>query len=1429
MNIREKSKEELLNQAELFFEYEKKKWKLDEKTEKEILKILWLNEDEKMKFLERLSKKLWKQTDINNKSEIEKALKKKHINFNEIWEEYTEYLKLRSKEEHKNRIRENIKKLFDSYKTPFKDVNEKIIKLIVENYSKDIIEKTRIFLSHNCIKIFTDEDLFKYYILWDINYDNLEFLLNNFKLWELRIIAKSPITIQYYKDGSIITTHYYNIQANDIDTIKNNVSLLKKYWFDYTALNLNELKDENIRQYIEIISNCDIEWFWKDFNQENEDDELENIFLEYKNSTKEEILKKCIDYWFCEIDRILSKTPEIDYEQNRWYSIKSVHMFWMVNNNNDKMARFLAWKSYDPYDNRCDSIWNYGFLAYLRTVYWTNNWRENINLVYEKGLIDSKEIVDMWWWNNEEITYLKTIKNEILEKLLRNWVNREDFNIFVTDLQYLNYDNLTILLNKWPDITINNLNSMKKILKSLNSECLKMILDKRDNITKEELIWLANMISLSNEGSYELLKIIFEKYPNISYKEFQVLKLKWFWYIDKYPLWFDIPNLCECIKILIEFYPDITIKQLSSINLKATHSINNWFKYGTLSWFLKYFGPVELMDLNKYKKLLGAYLSWLVPEFKEVNKLWYVKYIEEIIDTYYDSNKKVEMIKKICTLTFNEAENYLKIFKMFDESISMDIKRIRNELIDEILKADNPEEVAKSINDIFEKNNLPLTWKIFKVFELLYPIDKFRSTLQPHWSPILHQYLDKWKNVYSLIYKDLMNIAIKSWDRSLKEYISTFIWSENLIKNFEEIVSKDWFNRQDSWCLEWKISEEEQEKLLYLFRKISVLYTRYFWKKINEWNSIENIELWKYNIYYDTLIQLYNDIKKWFHLKKWESIYDRLQRFLYWLGYRSFQEVLNEMDNSKKNAHEKWLKLYNESIWWKIVFPKQVFLKWVQRDAFQKIVNRWVTCREYLWWWEDWNAAWSDATPFDIDWIFVDAQTNWTSYWNINLVIDTTKWNIYDTKKEWVEWYTEDKYELFETWGWHHYWIRTWIPMTEVDYIIYHWDYDKKEFQDMCYEIARNGYYIPIADNNGNIKFTPEMYHKIRLWFNYLEYYDWFDVELKDGRFVSKENDDKVHKNITDIDIIELIKDNSPQNEKYVNFAKENKELAKNTIEWIKRILEEKCWIKFNSKYDSSITWAELHDSWSTWRWTDIPTKDVDLDFTLLLDAKDYEKIDEITRIIHEAIWTQFSKDHDVSEWWNQIKSKINNIWKSDERPNGVPLDLLILKKSQVIEYSSSDAMNEKLNYIASNPETWSEDWEWVRTNIIIMKKLLKAKWCYKKPEWWISGIWVENWITQNHWNFIEALESFEQVAYWWKYEKWKQPLSLYEFQKLYPIYDAGENYKNWGNDNFVYKLEENGYQGTLEIIKTYRLEWIDWIKRLIKEYEQKKAQFIEQ
>ena len=1394
MTIRKKSKEELQNQAEWFLDYAEREWRrylnkwISKVTRKKISETLWLSETDKKWFCERLCKKFWKELDIWDEKEIKKILSRKKfdfwlfsdwvegvakspfkskygINSKKIWEEYTKYVASRAKAKH----------LLEKYESMNPNLYKVIFDFLFESFYNDEklnLVNLKVFLGSNAYKQSTRE----------VNeYGNIK----NSDIFQdfLRTICEYRWHKFYGKDKFVKILNWI--------TDKEFKLIMMKAKHD-------EMNDKKVTI----------------FNDEQDMDE----YLEFKRH--EELFESC-GFW---LEKFLD-TIVVAYDSR------------------------VGWDK-SLYEQRMNQ--RRKFLNYL----------ENFKFLHEKF----KESLEEDFYKSEDIPDIAfSVKPENLKFIFEKYAEQNE-EVSITNLKLLtnllgslSIDNLKIIFEKFKIIDL-----IRICDSSFWMYNLKDILEKFDDIS--DINELDQRII--RDAKPENLKIVFEEFD----KQGKKLTIN------------DLKNLAillkninpESLKIIFNEYEWIQIDELSEIkdNFRASDPAN-------IELLFNYFNWLELIELINSKVLT---FQGVLPKditFKEDNHKWYLKDLVEIANMGYSWSKKINMMKKLCSLTFPQAKNYIEIFKIFDESISMDIQRIKDELIEEILNADNPKDIADQINGIFERNNLPLTWKVFKVFELLYPKEKLDYELKPDswywtlWSPVLNSFrewwkLKEWRWIYDLIYKDLMNIAIKSGDRSLREYLKVFIWSEELLGKFEEIIKKEWFNPDDNLCLEWKLDEEKQAQLLYLFRRISVLYDRYYWKQINEWNSIEDKKYWNSTVADNQLVKLYNDIKKWFRLKKWESLYDRLQRFLWWLWYHSFKEVLDKMDESKRQAHERWLKLYNEAVWWKINFPNHAFLKWVDEDAFSKIINRWITSREYLWWWDDWkdswnewwNWAWSDCTPFDIDWYYVDKQTQ-STYWLVNLVLDTDRWDFVNTTIEenpnWLSWYNENQYELFKTWWWTHYWIRTWIPTTEIDYIIYRWSFNRTEqtlvpteehpeweyietfskFQNMCYEIARNWYYIPIVDEEWNIKFTPEMYHKIRSWFNYMEYYDGYDVGLKDWKYISRTSDNTVNKTyngdnekIKDSELSVLISENSPKNERYQKFAEENRKLAEKTIEWIKKILEDKCGIKFNNLNDSSITWAELHDTWSTWRWTDIPTKDVDLDFTLLLDAKDYERIDEIKRIIHEEIWTQNDNDHDVWELWNQIKSKINNIWKSDERKNWVPLDLLILKKSQIIDYSSSDAMKEKLDYIESISQTWSDDLERVRTNVIIMKKLLKAKSCYKHPEWWFAWIWVENWITQHHWSFVEALESFEEVAYWWNYEEWKNPLPLEDFKEKYPMYDAWENYKLWCNDNFVYQIDKHGgdtaYQKILQIVKTLRLEWIDWIREIIKEYEDKKSKYIE-
>ena len=276
------------------------------------------------------------------------------------------------------------------------------------------------------------------------------------------------------------------------------------------------------------------------------------------------------------------------------------------------------------------------------------------------------------------------------------------------------------------------------------------------------------------------------------------------------------------------------------------------------------------------------------------------------------------------------------------------------------------------------------------------------------------------------------------------------------------------------------------------------------------------------------------------------------------------------------------------------------------------------------------------------------------------------------------------------------------------------------------------------------------------------------------------------------------------------------KTMAKIVFEKIKTILESELWIKCNQ--DENLLWAELYDSGSTWRWTEITWDDIDLDFMLLLNSEDYKKLDEIQKIIHERIWTTESTDHSAIDCeWLQIKSNVNRLWMEYWYEKWIRFELLILKKTKSYLYPSCVAMQDRLKKV----ETlyWKNTLDFVKENIVIMKKLLKSQWRYKNIDWWIWWMGVENRIMQHHWNFIEALESFENAAYGWKYEEWKMNIPFDEFKNIYFIWDSWQNFKDWKNDNFILKMNNDWYNCVLNIIKKYRTEWLDWLFELIDKY----------
>ena len=529
MTINRKANEALLNQVEWFFEYAEKNWTITKKQEREISKILWLNESEKKWLIERLSKKFWKDIDISDVWEIKKVFIKKHIDFNKIWVEYTRYLK--------------VIHLFEDCKTPFDDVNDKIINLIMNNYSEDVLEKVRIFISSKIYKEsymewkIKSEDFLRYYIEYVEDKDDLKFLLNNLSLDDL---------------ADRIQKHDYLHSWFDIHIFKDNISLLNKYWFNHKNLTLEKKLDWNLQKYVKLIVDSDVEWFRNNFNQEEENDELKNIFLKFKDLTKDELLECCIKCWIYEIDKIFNKRPDIHYENNAWYTSKLVHMFWWDWDNNKLMHKYFWW-------------WDFDILAYLWTIYWTKNWKNNIDLAYEKGFIKDKKIAsyeNRYLSDNDYIAHLKMIDNEILDLLIWRWVNEEDFYKFLWVTYSMNYEILETLSGRYSNITIKELNLLSGVLHLRESTNLYFIFNKYPDIKINELALLENENThILSYAKIENLNKIFEKYPNIQINDLVLLE-----------------NVLQNNEMLFLEFLNFGTKNPSSKSLNILNLFNNYTK-----------------------------------------------------------------------------------------------------------------------------------------------------------------------------------------------------------------------------------------------------------------------------------------------------------------------------------------------------------------------------------------------------------------------------------------------------------------------------------------------------------------------------------------------------------------------------------------------------------------------------------------------------------------------------------------------------------------------------------------------------------------------------------------------------------------------------------------------------------------------------------
>lgn len=380
------------------------------------------------------------------------------------------------------------------------------------------------------------------------------------------------------------------------------------------------------------------------------------------------------------------------------------------------------------------------------------------------------------------------------------------------------------------------------------------------------------------------------------------------------------------------------------------------------------------------------------------------------------------------------------------------------------------------------------------------------------------------------------------------------------------------------------------------------------------------------------------------------------------------------------------------------------------------------------------------------------------------------------------------KLEVFYTGvvGSGHYGIRTGFASSEIDYIIVN-KYDNR----VGLEIALNGFYIPVADKDGKIVFTPDDYDKLRSKMNGLSYYN-------SNEYIFSDN---------------LV---TEQTEYIASQVEESNIDVKVKRDKINRIISkslEDVGLKLKTVIDGDLTsgYVELIDTGSTGRGTNNPG-DGDFDFMMRLD-KDIiaspGKLNELKESLLNNLGKNYS-DGITSAGDFRLKDVLI------DSETSVDIDITFTEKTDKVMYSTDMSLQDRLETIkASDPAKY----KYVVANIIMAKKILKNVGAYKPnrgevPQGGLGGVGIENWVLQNGGSFYDAAVSFLKEA---------EGKTFEEFKECYQVWDFGDNHLaerrgKYAHDNFVANnMSEQGFNKMVNALKEYlqKIEYeVDSIKK---------------
>lgn len=722
----------------------------------------------------------------------------------------------------------------------------------------------------------------------------------------------------------------------------------------------------------------------------------------------------------------------------------------------------------------------------------------------------------------------------------------------------------------------------------------------------------------------------------------------------------------------------------------------------------------------------------------------------------------------------------LGLEKMFDVFVSVinspsdEIRRMKEVLIKELKKTENPEKLFASIEQVFVHNNLPEIGKRFAVFEILYPSDRIDEMLKErsYLSPDLKKASKSLRRYH--FYRDAIKTSFDSNDRSLRSYIEAFGGENGDIIRKAENVGVD------------KLTAEESRLLKNTCRKLEVLYEKSQLGQSS--NKKESVSVDSIDVN-DVIASLRKDLR----VPDGKSVVDRVaEMYLAPIGINSVEQALERMKQTSEEANGRTREFASEIMQDNFVFKKGDLLKGIDSDVLAKVLNSGMLAREFMG-----ATADSDATPFDTDFDGISSPNTESARANIESSIASGYGDITILVRDRGQFIRTDlgekspeinrqtrgdrRYELFATkqLGLDHMGVRTGLGSMEIDGLFLA-DNAKEKLPAIAMDIVVGGRYIPVLDRDGELLFTPEKFDEMR------------------EKFIAGTPESGVLFDVVD-DLVVVSEEHKraiKEREKVVESNLESNLRVSDRIQQeINEVLAE-VGIDLVDPLHESLAGADVSESGSGSRGTNVPGA-FDVDFLVTMNSRDLESKDKIHNLLVERFTKLGGKPHEGNRV-EQLRM-LNVQFPGFNEP--VDIDIGLVAKNGFGVYESHDAVSDRLNSIKETSGT--EKYKQVIANIVEAKSVLKAAKAYKKGDYGeggLGGIGVENFILASGGNMIKAFEDFTKSAF----DTSGELKNFYEFKKDYVLMDPGINAKTNRHDNFVDNMNADGYSKMAFAVRDY-------------------------